>query len=242
MRTFIPLFLLPFSLCLAACSDSAGPVIGEPQPLTIETADQVTGPRLTAGPDGRLVLSWMETRDKATALRYAALSEGRFGKPATVVTDDRMFVNWADLPSVMHVADEHWIAHWLRYSADKTYSYDVVVSQSVDDGATWTDALPVHTDGTPTEHGFVSMHRHADGVSLLWLDPPLAQGYLKQDLHKGPDQVRLSAAGGSQPLHLRLQRKTRLFPAGKQFDGYTHLLRPQTLPVHKTAGCLNFLL
>ena len=48
-----------------------------------------------------------------------------------------MFVNWADLPSVQHVNQDHWLAHWLRYSADKTYSYDVVVSQSFDGGESW---------------------------------------------------------------------------------------------------------
>jgi hypothetical protein len=81
-----------------------------------------------------------------------------------------MFVNWADLPSVMHVKDDHLIAHWLRYSADKTYSYDVVVSQSVNAGETWSEAVTAHTDGTPTEHGFVSMYPGVDGVALLWLD------------------------------------------------------------------------
>jgi hypothetical protein len=112
----------------------------------------------------------METSDEMTDLRYASLSEGRFNESSTAVTDSHMFINWADLPSVMHVTEDHWIAHWLRYSADKTYSYDVVVAQSFDGGDTWNDTLPAHTDGTPTEHGFVSMHRDADGVSLLWLD------------------------------------------------------------------------
>jgi hypothetical protein len=70
----------------------------------------------------------------------------------------------------MHVKDDHLIAHWLRYSADKTYSYDVVVSQSVNAGETWSEAVTAHSDGTPTEHGFVSMYPDVDGVGLLWLD------------------------------------------------------------------------
>jgi hypothetical protein len=81
-----------------------------------------------------------------------------------------MFVNWADLPSVQHVSEDHWLAHWLRYSADKTYSYDVVVAQSFDGGKSWSEPMAAHTDGTPTEHGFVSLHRDPEGVALLWLD------------------------------------------------------------------------
>jgi hypothetical protein len=112
----------------------------------------------------------MERHDDAALLRFASLSEEGFGEPKEVATEGRMFVNWADLPSVMHVEDSHWIAHWLSYSADKTYSYDVVVAQSFDNGQSWSAPLAAHTDGTPTEHGFVSMYRAADGVGLVWLD------------------------------------------------------------------------
>ena len=122
------------------------------------------------GPDGRLTLSWMERHDDAASLRFASLSASGFSDPTEVPTERRMFVNWADLPSVMHVGTDHWIAHWLSYSADKTYSYDVVVSQSFDNGQSWTAPMAAHTDGTPTEHGFVSMYRAADGVGLVWLD------------------------------------------------------------------------
>ena len=170
MHRFLLLARLALPLILVACTGHDEPFFGDPQPFEIKAAGQVTGPRMTAGPDGQLVLSWMEAEDEATNLRYAILSDGQFNEPATVVTETRMFVNWADVPSVMHVANQHWIAHWLRFSADKTYSYDVVVAQSFDGGDTWSDALTAHTDGTPTEHGFVSMHRDAEGVSLLWLD------------------------------------------------------------------------
>ena len=170
MHRFSCLAWLVLPALLAACGGRPEPALGEPLPLEIAATGQVTGPRFSSGPDDRLTLSWMEKVGDETSLRFATLENGQFGKPATVVTDTGMFVNWADLPSVMHVADQHWIAHWLRYSADKTYSYDVVVAQSFDSGTTWSDALPAHTDGTPTEHGFVSMHRAVEGVSLLWLD------------------------------------------------------------------------
>ncbi len=130
----------------------------------------VAGPRFSQGKDGALVLSWMETGDSGTTLNYATLAAGKFSDARPVVTEARMFVNWADLPSVLPLGDNHLIAHWLRYSAEKTYSYDVVVSQSHDDGTTWSEAVTAHTDGTPTEHGFVSIAPGPDGATLLWLD------------------------------------------------------------------------
>ena len=155
---------------ISACSPPAPPIFGHADTLAISTVGEVSGPRLTSGPDGHLTLSWMEQRDELATLRFATLSDTGFSAAQDVVDESRMFVNWADVPSVLHVDAEHWFAHWLRYSADKTYSYDVVASQSFDGGQSWSAPVPIHTDGTPTEHGFVSTFRADDGVSLLWLD------------------------------------------------------------------------
>jgi hypothetical protein len=46
----------------------------------------------------------------------------------------------------------------------------VRVSRSTDSGATWSEPVTPHTDGTPTEHGFVSKFRSPQGVGLIWLD------------------------------------------------------------------------
>ena len=169
MSRFSPLAWLVLPLILVGCADDI-PVFGAAVPLPVPEAGDATGPRLSTGSDGRLTLSWMTSSETGTALKYSTYRDSAFAPALEVVTDPRMFVNWADLPSVSHIAGSHWVAHWLRYSADKTYSYDVAVSQSHDDGQTWSKPLVVHDDGTPTEHGFVSLHRAADGVALLWLD------------------------------------------------------------------------
>lgn len=170
MRIFHRLLLAVFATLIAACSPGEKAVFGEPVTLAVPSSGLTTGPRFTDGPGDELILSWMESGEAGTSLKFAQLNGVEFGAPANVVNEPRMFVNWADLPSVMHVAGDHWVAHWLRYSADATYSYDVVLSQSFDGGATWGEPLASHTDGTPTEHGFVSMHREEDGIALLWLD------------------------------------------------------------------------
>lgn len=169
MRTFAIVFLAGLGLSLLACSDHNMPALGAPVNLELPTG-AAEGPRLTEGPDGRLTLSWMKRGPEGTSLEYATVQNGQLGAVREAVREPRMFVNWADFPGVVHVADQHWLVHWLRYSADLVYSYDVVVAQSLDDGETWTEPLVMHTDGTPTEHGFVSSYRSPDGVALLWLD------------------------------------------------------------------------
>ena len=170
MRSISSLTWLTLAASIAACTPPEEGVFGESETLSTPAIGQVSGPRLSEGADGDLVLSWMESGKSGTDLKFATYEGGGFGEPTHVVTEPRMFVNWADLPSVLHADEDHWLAHWLRYSADKTYSYDVVVSQSFDGGETWGEPLAVHTDGTPTEHGFVSLHRDPEGVALLWLD------------------------------------------------------------------------
>jgi hypothetical protein len=170
MRTKASLIFAIFALGLAGCSENRGGVPDAPVTLEIPATGPADGPRLADGLDGRLILSWMERHDAGATLRYSILEKGELSTPRDAVDEARMFVNWADLPGVMQVAEHHLIAHWLRYSADQVYSYDVVVSQSFDDGDTWSEPIAMHTDGTPTEHGFASLYRAPNGVGLLWLD------------------------------------------------------------------------
>ena len=170
MRTNSAVACLVIVTVLGACAKAENPVFGAPAVVATPTSGEVSGPRFATGFDGQLVLSWMEPAKSGATLRYSALLDGEFQPAVDVVTDAKMFVNWADLPSVTPLTPNRWIAHWLRYSAAKTYSYDVVVAQSHDGGRTWDDAVTAHADGTPTEHGFVSIVPGPDGASLLWLD------------------------------------------------------------------------
>lgn len=169
MRKFTSLITVAIFAVFTGCDGAGPPVLGQPLPLALPEG-AATGPRLSESSDGGLALSWMATSDDSAVLRFATIAQGQLSDARDVATDNRMFVNWADRPSVLQVEGEHWLAHWLSYSADKTYSYDVVVAQSFDNGLTWSDPVTVHDDGTHTEHGFVSMYRSADGVTLLWLD------------------------------------------------------------------------
>jgi hypothetical protein len=81
-----------------------------------------------------------------------------------------MFVNWADLPSVNWVGATSYLAQWLSYTADATYSYQVLTARSDDSGASWSTPESPHTDATPTEHGFVSSYPADSGTGMIWLD------------------------------------------------------------------------
>jgi hypothetical protein len=81
-----------------------------------------------------------------------------------------MFVNWADLPAVTPIGSGSLLAHWLSYVADSPYAYQILTAFSLDDGSTWSTPGSPHTDGTATEHGFVSFYSAGNGTGLVWLD------------------------------------------------------------------------
>ena len=51
-----------------------------------------------------------------------------------------------------------------------SHAYDIALSESHDNGETWSTPTTPHTDGTDTEHGFVSIYPDDGGVGLIWLD------------------------------------------------------------------------
>ncbi|NUR55874.1 MAG: exo-alpha-sialidase, partial [Acidobacteria bacterium] len=91
--------------------------------------------------------------------------------PRTVASGTNWFVNWADVPSVVRLADGTLVGHWLQKSGPDTYAYDVRLSYSRDDGRTWSASFSPHSDGTKTEHGFASLFEMPGaGLGLIWLD------------------------------------------------------------------------
>ena len=151
-------------------SAAAGP------PLTIQASESPAGvdsrePELSATADGRIILSWVEkVGSKRYALRFATRDAANWSAARTVAEGENWFVNWADFPSVIALADGSLAAHWLVKSGSGTYAYDVNISRSKD-GNTWGKPIVPHTDKTQTEHGFVSLMPLPDGrVGAVWLD------------------------------------------------------------------------
>ncbi len=161
--------------------------------LAVEARPGSAQPNLATGPNGELVLSWQEPAGGSTALRFATLAGDSWSQPRTVATGANWFVNWADFPSVVPVADDFWAAHWLEKRPGGTYAYDIAVAVSQDAGTSWTSAITPHTDGTATEHGFVSLFPMGGKVGALWLDGRNMQPDGGHE-HGGEDAMTLRSA------------------------------------------------
>ena len=153
-------------------------------------------PHLSVDAQDRVVLSWLETVPDHVSLYASVLDAGVWGEPRFVAGGHDWFVNWADFPSVVPITSELWAAHWLVKKPGGTYSYDVSISVSHDEGRSWSQAITPHRDQTPTEHGFVSLFAHHDGVGAVWLDGRNSGGEHHDHTHAGGQMTLRSAVVG----------------------------------------------
>ncbi|GAB6195881.1 sialidase family protein [Lysobacter xanthus] len=179
------------TLLLAACSAPPPPPAAPkaaPAPLAARDwpmpVDGGAQPALVATERG-LLLAWIEKSAAGHALRFSRSTAQGWSAPRTIAEGGDWFVNWADTPHIAATPDGALWAHWLRKSAASTYAYDVVLSRSADDGATWSPPVAVNDDGTPTEHGFVSLWTEGrDRLRVAWLDGRATAG-AGHDHHAG---------------------------------------------------------
>ena len=183
---------------LVLLSVAATNASGQSRPTQIETParDGSAQPNLFRDTRGRIFLSWVEkVGEKRHRLRFAERYGARWSEPRTVAEGDNWFVNWADFPSVVVLADQTVVAHWLVKSGADTYAYDVNISRSTDRGRSWSKPLVPHRDGTKTEHGFVSLVPMAGGrVGAVWLDGRNMKegGHDGHDSHGGDMTLRFA--------------------------------------------------
>ncbi|MCC5913216.1 MAG: exo-alpha-sialidase [Balneolaceae bacterium] len=122
---------------------------------------------------GLIYMSWiMILEEDLYTIQYTTYDGEFWTMPQTVEVSTNFFVNWADFPSVVGKDGEVVAAHWLRKVDGGPYAYDVnIVFPSEEEGERWTRPITPHLDGTPTEHGFVSMQPiDHDRVLAIWLD------------------------------------------------------------------------
>jgi hypothetical protein len=154
--------------------------------LRIEPIESPAGaasaqPQITTSDRGA-VLSWLENVASQTTFKFSQRTPDGWSAPRAIVSGDNFFANWADVPSVIRLADGALVAHWLQKSGKDTYAYDVRLSRSTDEGLTWSSSFTPHHDGTNNEHGFASLFKAPEGgLGLVWLDgramkPPAAGG------------------------------------------------------------------
>ncbi|MFC0676313.1 sialidase family protein [Lysobacter korlensis] len=199
----------------AAAAESPAPATAPAKPVAVALRDWplpappgAAQPDLVRAPDGSLLLSWIERDGKQHQLKFARWRDDAWSTPRTIARGSDWFVNWADTPHITQTADGALWAHWLQKSAAAPYAYDVVLTRSGDDGATWSKPVHVNDDGTPTEHGFVSLWPAShDRLGIAWLDGRRTAG---ADAHGGHDDH--AAATPAAMMTLRTAR----FDAGMQ--------------------------
>ena len=148
-------------------------------------------PRLYTDNTGAVHMSWIHQVDDVAELHLSTLppaSDGALGAwstPMMIAASDNWFINWADFPSVIGFNGKPMASHWLNKVPGHTYSYDVRIQsfnlenysdRHEEDGSTSniefaTPSFVPHTDGTATEHGFVSMQAiDSSHFYAIWLD------------------------------------------------------------------------
>jgi len=165
------LVLLCAGTAAIAVRAAAEPVARGLRAVSVPAAAGSLAPVLSSGDDGRLVLSWLEPAGDGHALRFSTWRDAGWSPAREVMRDDSLFVNWADVPSVVPAGGDTLVAHWLRRTAGGTYDYGVRLARSTDGGRTWGATVTPHRDGLTGEHGFVSMLPWPEGgMAAVWLD------------------------------------------------------------------------
>ncbi len=171
------IFIILFILLGLVEAKTPSPQIKEIQSPAAENSGE---PNLFTGEDGSVFLSWVEgTKETGFALRFSRLEDEHWSSPELVAEGRNWFVNWADFPSLVSHKNGLLAAHWLAKSGQDTYAYNVHIALSTDAGKSWRKSFIPHSDGTQTEHGFVSLQPWKnDQFFAVWLD---GRNYAKND-------------------------------------------------------------
>lgn len=140
-----------------------------PSPASAKSSE----PNLHLAKDGTVYLSWIDTsKDKKSSLKFSTLTENQVWSESKIIAEgENWFVNWADFPEITSFGKSYLASHYLEKSANGTYTYDVKLTFSDDNGNSWKQPITPHTDNTNSEHGFVSkVDLNDNSLLTVWLD------------------------------------------------------------------------
>ena len=150
----------------------AAAVAGEVRLLDTPAAEKSSSYALNAGPEGTIVLSWVErSGERGHALRYAELRGDEWGPARTIATGEGWFVNWIDHPAVVVLGGDRLAAHWLVHDEDREgdYGYSIRLVFSDDRGATWRQVFEASGEGVDGYAGFVAYAGVGGGFEVAYL-------------------------------------------------------------------------
>lgn len=120
--------------------------------------------------DGKLILSWVETKGLNNTVRFAVYGKEGWLTPQTVVSIDSKL---ADPPVVQGLSDGTLAAAWmLSVKNDKDpYAAEIYLSRSKDGGNTWSAPLKPYTGKARIYDAQMSLSPMPDaGLALVWTD------------------------------------------------------------------------
>lgn len=126
-------------------------------------------PRLFAEND-KLYMSWVEEKDSLSTLYFSVFQNNQWATPETVNSGTDWFINWADFPAIA-TNNGNIIISYLQKSANGKYTYDAKVNLYSAATKSWKKDIVLHSDGTASEHGFVSIvPQDKSSFYVAWLD------------------------------------------------------------------------
>ncbi|MBL4625065.1 MAG: hypothetical protein JKY42_07995 [Flavobacteriales bacterium] len=195
------IFCLSLSVYLVSCSENVRkkkeiPNAQEKQEKIV-TVEEVKVPtkaessvsNLFVAKDGQVYLTWIETSENENStLYFSNLNENKWASPTQIDKGNNWIVNWADFPSLTQFGGNSLAVNYLVESDRETFAYGVNIVISNDNGKNWNKPFMPHTDGTKTEHGFVSLVPYGeDQFMAIWLDGR------KYEAEQEPDEMTLRA-------------------------------------------------
>jgi hypothetical protein len=160
--------------CLASCASEPADKKTDAarSPLAIESpADSMSAePYLFTDKNGVAYLSWIERDSVNSRLKYSSLHNEKWSEPVVIASGTDWFVNWADYPVIATDGNNNLVSHFLQKSEKGTYTYDVKLTISNDQGKSWSAPAILHDDGKKAEHGFVSIVPYGENYFISWLD------------------------------------------------------------------------
>ncbi|WP_411727607.1 sialidase family protein [Methyloglobulus sp.] len=125
---------------------------------------------LTHTADGKLILSWVETRGSKNTVRFAVYDNAAWLPMQTVISTDSKL---ADPPVVQGLSDGTLAAAWmLAVKNDKDpYAADIYLAHSKDGGQTWTAPIKPYGEQARIYDAQMSLAPLPDaGLALVWTD------------------------------------------------------------------------
>ena len=141
-------------------------------------------PVLFTNKTDKTFLSWVtKVNDSITALNYSYLADNKWQESKEILRGNNWFVNWADYPTISE-NNGNLISHVLKKSSKDIYSYDIKLNVLPQQKMQWNTNLPLHTDGTKTEHGFVTILPYKENAFFItWLDGRNMASNAGHDMH-----------------------------------------------------------